>query len=96
MSKTKVYSGQSFLNKVVESTGSVENAFAMALLNGRSVSDLLTVGQELLVVRMTNKQVVNHFKEKRPATGLNAAQESVLIPKLGIGTMAIGTTFIVG
>lgn len=96
MFKTKVYSGQSFLNKVVETTGSVENAFAMALLNKMSITDVLTAGQELIFVAVSKKQVANYFKEKLPATGITMEQQTVLIPQLGIGTMTVGTTFIVG
>lgn len=95
MSKTKLYQGQSLFDKANETTGSVENAFDMALLNAMSITDSLEIGQELLTVPATNKTVVLFFSEKRPATGITNEQESILIPILGIGTMTIGSTFIV-
>lgn len=94
MNKIKVYQGQSFFDKSNESTGNVEDAFAMALLNGMSVTDDLTIGQELFPVPVSNKAVVSIFSEKRPATAITTEQK-VFIPELGIGTMTIGTTFIV-
>lgn len=96
MSKTIVHSAQSFFNKVVESTGSIDVAFETAMLNGMSITDSLTTGQELIKHTVANKQVVSFFSEKRPATGITTDQELALIPELGIGTMAIGSTFIVG
>ena len=39
----KTFAGQSFLGKVIENTGSVENAVEMALLNGFSITDDLVI-----------------------------------------------------
>jgi hypothetical protein len=96
MSNKIVYQGQSFLDKVLENTGSIENAFAMALINGISVTDDVVIGQELKVTAVTSKAIVSIFNEnKRPATAItmNHLQE---IKNKGIGYMRIGSTFIVG
>jgi hypothetical protein len=37
--ESKVYQGQSFLDKVIEMTGSVDNAFGMAIENNVSITD---------------------------------------------------------
>jgi hypothetical protein len=90
-----VYQGQSFLDKVLETTGSIENAFEMALLNGVSVTEDIGIGQELKVSPVTNKVIVDLFGEfNKPATMVTAIQIE-LIENLGIGKMAIGSTFIV-
>ena len=93
--KSKVYQGQCFLDKVLENSGSIENAFAMALLNGTSVTDDVVVSQELKSSPVTNKVIVALFGEfNRPATGVTKNQIE-LIESLGIGSMTIGTTLIV-
>lgn len=95
MSGKIVYSGQSFLDKVLECTGDVENAFAMALLNGISITDDIVVGQEIKPSAITNKYVAEYFAEQfKPATNLTELQIESIDPG-GIGFMAIGTTFIV-
>ena len=74
MSKT-VYAGQTFLDKVVELTGSVENAFKMSLLNGISITDELTIGQSVVASPVTRKSVVSTFNDfNRPATDFNEAE----------------------
>ncbi|GEP52385.1 hypothetical protein FNO01nite_30570 [Flavobacterium noncentrifugens] len=75
--KNIVYQGQSFFDKVIECTGDVENAFAMALLNGINVTDHLEIGQVLKSPAVTKNQIVNIFNTKnRPASAL-----SVLTPE---------------
>lgn len=94
MSK-KIYQGQSFFDKVIENTGSIDNAFEMTLLNGISITDDVVLGQELKIGGLINKSVVAFFGEmNRPATGVSEYQ-SELIESLGIGSMTIGSTFIV-
>lgn len=69
----KIYAGQSFLDKVIETTGSIDNAFEMALLNKIAITDDLTVGSELKVSKITNQFLVNYFNENnRPATNVIA------------------------
>jgi LysM repeat protein len=71
MSKAMVHAGQSFFDNVVETTGSVENAFEMAILNGISITDDIKVGTELKISKITNNAVANFFNEtNRPATAL--------------------------
>ncbi|WP_395049394.1 hypothetical protein [Flavobacterium sp.] len=95
MNKKIVHQGQSFLDKVLENTGSIENAFEMALLNGISITDDLAIGSELICSPVSNKVVAELFNEfKKPATGLTPAQVAE-IQNLGIGSMRIGSTFIV-
>lgn len=94
--ETKVYQGQSFIDKVIESTGSIENVFAMALENNVSITDSFEIGTKLIYTGPTIKSIASVFNKKIPATAINQDQQIVLLPELGIGTMTIGTTFIVG
>jgi hypothetical protein len=95
MSDTKVYQGQSFLDKALEATGSTETAFEMALLNGVSMTDPVAPGQELEPGKVIRKVVVRFFTDQnRPASALqnNTEEDS---ENDGIGYMAIGNNFIV-
>jgi hypothetical protein len=95
MSKNKVYNSQSFFDKVIECTGSIENAFKMALLNGISVTDDIVIGQQLKIPPVTNKVIVEFFGDlNRPATMITQSQIEE-IENIGIGKMIIGTNFIV-
>lgn len=92
---SKVYQGQSFLDKVIECTGGVENIFEMALLNGISITDDLFIGQVLKPSLITNKLIFGLFGElNRPATMITQSQIEE-IENGGIGAMIIGTDFIV-
>lgn len=94
MSKNIVFQGQSFIDKVLETTGSTENAFEMSILNGVSLTDNVAVGQVLQASKVTRSGVVEVFNQKRPASAIiNIAGEDE--ENEGIGYMAIGNNFIV-
>lgn len=96
MSSAKVYQGQSFLDKVIETTGDIENGFKMSILNGLSITDDVVIGQELKTTEVTLKSIVSIFNDnKRPATAITMEQMQEIESK-GIGYMRIGSTFIVG
>jgi hypothetical protein len=92
MSDKIVYQGQTFLDKVLETTGSIENAFEMSLLNGCAVTDDFAIGAVVSVSLITNAVLANSFSAtNRPASSsaaLNIPQDSI-----GIGKMIIGKTF---
>ncbi len=96
MNSLMVYQGQSVLDKVIEATGNVDNAFEMAYLNGISLTDDVFITQVLKTSPVTNKRVVAFFNEyNRPATAITADQLQKINNK-GIGFMRIRTNFIVG
>jgi hypothetical protein len=100
MQNIKVLSGQSLFDISIQSTGNVNNTYAIALINGKSLTDNLTIG-ELIMIPVGLEVAKRELKyldnlDILPATGITINEESVLIPKLGIGTMVIGSTFIVG
>lgn len=90
-----VQSGQNFIDKVLEITGSDENAFAMALANNRSITDAVIVGQEFIKTQVTRIGIAELFSNNnRPITGFISTLdfEGELT---GIGRMMIGTNFII-
>lgn len=92
----KVFQGQSFLDKTIELTGSIENAFALALENNVSISDYLTVGTDLKFTGKQVKNITDLFDDNhRCATKITQSDLAVVIPDDGIGAMIIENTFIV-
>jgi hypothetical protein len=90
-----VKQGQGFVDKVVELTGSFDNVVAMAVINDKSITEPLIIGEELESINPTNKRVTNFFnKYNQPATGMTQSQID-LENNIGIGEMIIATTFIV-
>lgn len=96
MNKGIIYQGQSLLDKTMEVTGDVEQSFAFALLNGVSVTESFAIGTAVLFPAVQRKTIVGLFNTKnRPASEFLNDDYDFNEP-LGIGTMVIGTTFIVG
>ncbi len=93
-----VIENQSLLDVAVQDDGSVLAAFEWTLVNGLSITDDLTPGQQLVAPNslFRNTNVANYFKGRNQmiATAYKGTFED-LIPELGIGKMAIGSTFIV-
>ena len=88
-----IHQGQSFLDKVIEQTGDIENTFDMALLNNASITDDLVVGAYVKVSTVTKKSVVDFYNEyNRPATALTNEQQQE-VQSLGIGSMIIEQNF---
>lgn len=89
-----VLHNQSFLDIAIQHTGSVFNAFSIAVSNGRAVSDVLIPGESLIIPdEVTNDDdVINYYQSKQlqPATGI--IDLSVIELKRGIGWMKIGSS----
>jgi len=96
MSKNIIYQGQSFLDKVLETTGSIESAFAMSLLNGISLTDDIEIGDKLKPGSIINQTVVEKFNEfSRSATAMKRPPQPPGLAA-GIGYMLIGVNFKIG
>jgi hypothetical protein len=92
----KVYQGQSFLDKAIECTGSVESVFEMALLNSIAITDDIAIGSKLQTSAITYENIVAMFGEfNKPATMLTLEQINAEIENSGIGYMIISNNFIV-
>lgn len=95
--ESKVHQGQSFLDKVIEMTGSVDNAFAMALENNVSITDALAIGTVLTYSGVVTKSVSSLFGDSnRCATAITKQNHELIVADEGIGAMVIEDTFIIG
>lgn len=90
----KVERGQSFLDIVLQGTGSIENALEMAIANGVSPTDDIVINQEIKATAVTKRSIQSIWGEKnKPASALTEHQETIIPARGGIGYMKIGETF---
>lgn len=70
--KVLVQQGQSLLDIALQTTGSAEAAFDLALKNGLSITDDLSAGDELLTTDLFNKHIKSYYDNRniKPATAL--------------------------
>ncbi|WP_312399474.1 hypothetical protein [Chryseobacterium sp.] len=92
-----VLHNQSLLDFSIQHTGSVANAFVIAVANGFSVSDLITAGTSLQIpdtIQITSN-ILNYYKAKKiqPSTGLTVEQIEEIPTLKGIGYMVLSQTF---
>lgn len=75
--KATVLQGQSLLDIAVQTCGSVEAAFDLAVANNLDIDDKLIAGQELDAVSTTDTQIVNYYKNRniKPATSATGERE---------------------
>ncbi len=92
---TIILQNQSFLDLAIQHTGSVENAFLLALQNGKSLTDDLVAGEQLsLKNTKNNKDILSYYQSKKlqPATGVSRTGGSSLQLQ-GIGYWVISNDF---
>lgn len=94
MSNT-VQIGQSLLDKAIELTGSVDNAFAISVANGMSVTDDLEVGSEIERVGLIFTSVAALFGNTACALATAYSPKAEEAIPEGIGFWTIGSTFII-
>lgn len=92
-SMNKVQQGQSFIDMVVQQSGSFDEIINAAILNNKSITDDLVIGEVINVTRILNEDNVRLFRSKQPATALSPG--SIIPGPGGIGYMIIEETFIV-
>jgi len=68
--ETTVLEGQSLLDIALQELGSLEGTYALAVLNGLSLTDSLAAGMLLQLPDVVDKRIVNYYSERniRPAT----------------------------
>jgi hypothetical protein len=92
----KAKQGQSFFDLVIQATGNIENAFAMSVLNGISMTDEMVIDQELLPAGKQETTIIELWSENNlPATALTDENTDLIVPAEGIGAMIIENTFII-
>jgi len=89
-----VKQGQTIFDIAVQTAGSVQAAFAAAMLNGLSVTDDLAIGDTLAIPPVADKGMLQHYKDTGtvPATALDANAASRLE---GIGYWFVQYDFVV-
>lgn len=94
----QVLHNQHLMDFALQHTGSFENSFPIALLNGKSVTDSLGAGEILGIPEKIIKDdvLLNYYTQKQvePATAITQSQIDELEAN-GIGYMIIEETFIV-
>lgn len=94
--KTTILHHQSLLDLAIQHTGSVENAFDLALQNNRSLTDDLEAGESIQLIAygiQQNKDILNYYTAKniQPATAVIILPEEERLE--GIGYWAISVDF---
>ncbi|MGV0946060.1 hypothetical protein ACTS93_02600 [Empedobacter falsenii] len=90
---SKVQQGQSFIDKTLELTGSVESLLDMAILNNVSITDDVSIGTEILGSPIVKQTIVGQIINQNIATKLTKTIDLSVPQELGIGKMKIGSTF---
>ena len=69
----KVLQGQSIFDIAIQELGSAEGAYALAELNGLSITDELMTGHDLSLPDVQNRSISNYYANKaiKPATADN-------------------------
>ena len=92
---TIILHNQSFLDLAIQHTGSVENAFILALQNGKSLTDDLVAGEQLYLENTKNhNDILSYYQSKKlqPATGVSRTGDSSFQLR-GIGYWVISNDF---
>jgi len=89
-----VNSMQSLLDLAIQTSGSVEAVFDLALESGLSITDILTVNTELNTVKAFSLEVLDYYKvnQIKPASDFT---DSPVMALQGIDYWAVGIDFIV-
>lgn len=81
-SKIKVLALQTFMDIAIQYTGSVRNAYPIALANKRNITDKLTTGELLIlpIVLKTAEKEVQYYNSRKikPATGILKKRVNIL------------------
>jgi hypothetical protein len=81
-SKIKVLALQTFLDVAIQYTGSVKNAYPIALVNKRSITDKLITGELLIlpIDLLTAEKEVQYYNARniKPATGIAKSRINLL------------------
>ncbi|WP_234111465.1 hypothetical protein [Chryseobacterium sp. R2A-55] len=91
----KVQQGQNFIDIVCQQTGSYEEVLAMAILNNRSITQNVNIGDEIKSTVIRNQNAVTVFAKKQPATALDQNENEPIENLEGISIWIINKTFIV-
>ncbi len=96
MRKVIVLDRQNIFDIAIHHCGSAEAAFAIAVLNAKSITDDLVAGEVLQLPTVANRAVAEYYTNNKlqPATGITEEQMSETVGE-GINFMGIEVDFIV-
>lgn len=88
----KVLAHQNIIDISIQESGSVEALFDLLLLNSKSLTDDLEVGEDLLLPKEAlNKRVANYFENRDVATGQHISKSHTELE--GISYWAVNNNF---
>lgn len=89
--------GQSFIDICIQETGSISGIVKMAVLNDRSLSSAIEIGDVFLRPEVADSNAVRFFTpaSNRPATGFTYSPVTLPQPKEGISFWAIKDDFVI-
>lgn len=93
MQNTKVKQGQSFIDIICQATGSLDNVISEAIVNKKSITDDLMIGEEIFTQKEIDSEVIKILSRKNPST--NGTVEMLGEYLEGIGNWIINLDFIV-
>lgn len=95
MEKKTVQQGQCLMDIAIERCGSATALFDLALLNGLSITEDVSIGFELLLPPVVNVGIAKYFADKQiiPATGERNKKQLEILEPQGIGHWRIGINF---
>jgi hypothetical protein len=93
----KVLQGQGVIDIAIQECGSLESIFDVALKNGISITDELSVAQEVSIPEKTDPDIASHYRNRmiRPRTYPSDDEVASTISEEGIGAWAIEEDFVV-
>lgn len=94
MQNMKAKQGQSFLDLVLQQTGSFTDVVTAAILNKKSLTEDLKIQDSVNTETISNVNQVKIFNQNNPATALAKGTDTA--EGKGIGWMKVGSTFKVG
>ena len=92
--KSKVKQGQSFLDKVLQLTGSIETALDVSMATGIGITDDLPIDTLIETDLVKNRRIVEMFNKEdntEPATAIKNYTDD--FTPVAIGWSAIGINF---
>lgn len=63
MTITIIDSRQTLADVAIKYLGDIESLYALAMLNGLSVTDSLAVGQQIILPPVANQRIATYFKD---------------------------------
>jgi hypothetical protein len=92
----QVLHNQSLLDFTLHHCGTLDALLKAAIENNKSITSELIPSEELIVPKgIVSNDIVQFYSSKGIKPAFGNLNSNSMIPELGIGTMVIGSTFIV-